>query len=134
GVWREANAGARVVFDPIFAKDSALDGESMLVAERRYHPAHNVGFFRFLECASLTSDGEPGSDLTPWNAIAFPFDPALREREDLGTLPIERMSPRQDRRVLERYTCDASGIVSVTLREESSGYERTYRLSGNLRV
>jgi molecular chaperone DnaK len=131
GVWREADSGARVVFDPIFAKDAALsDGERALHAERRYRPAHNVGHFRFAECASLSAAGDPDYDVTPWGAIHFPFDPSLRDRDDLGRLPVERVDPATTDTIVEEYTCDANGIVRVTLRALEAGYERSFRLSG----
>lgn len=50
GVFREAEAGAGVVFDPIVCKDVSLpaDGQTPLVVKRRYRAAHNIGHFRFV--------------------------------------------------------------------------------------
>ena len=55
GVFREAEAGTGVVFDPIVCKDAALptDGRTPLVVRRRYRAAHNIGHFRFVECSRL---------------------------------------------------------------------------------
>jgi molecular chaperone DnaK (HSP70) len=131
GVWREADSGSRVVFDPIFFKDAALDGgDRALHAERRYRPAHNVGHFRFAECASLTEAGDPDDDVTPWDRIYFPFAADLQERKDLASLPVERVDPTKTETIVEEYTCDDNGIVRVTLRALESGFERSYRLSG----
>jgi molecular chaperone DnaK (HSP70) len=130
GVWREADSGSRVVFDPIFAKDTALENGHAIRAVRRYRPAHNVGHFRFLECGALTLEGEPTGDLTPWEGICFPFDAELQGRDDVAALPVERHAPREDLTIVEEYTCDVSGIVSVRLREETSGFERSYQLGG----
>lgn len=132
GVWREADAGSRVVFDPIFVKDAALEPGEPLSAERVYRPAHNVGHFRYAECASLSSEGDPSESVTPWEAISYPFDPSLRGRKDLGRLPVERVDPDATETVVEAYTCDANGIVKVTLRSLESGFERSYRLTGSL--
>jgi actin-like ATPase involved in cell morphogenesis len=128
GVWREADAGARVVFDPIFRKDEALDGPGGLRARRRYRPAHNVGHFRFLECGALTPEGEPTADLTPWGEVAFPFEPSLQVEHGATRPRVERMDGESRATVVEEYTVDPAGIISVTLRDESTGYERCFRL------
>ncbi len=134
GVWREADAGSRVVFDPIFVKDAELDnGDGTLRVERRYRPAHNVGHLRFAECASLTSDGDPDDDVTPWDAVCFPFAPELVGRDDIDALPVERVDPERTETIVEEYTCDANGIVKVTLRSLESGFERSYMLTGSLK-
>lgn len=134
GVWREADSGSRVVFDPIFVKDVALDGgERALVAERRYRPAHNVGHFRFVECATLSAGGDPDYDVTPWDAICFPFDPSLQGLDDLDAAAVERADPERTETIVEEYTVDANGIVKVTLRSLESGYERSYQLAGSLK-
>lgn len=132
GVWREADSGSRVVFDPIFVKDAELDGEHALRAVRRYRPAHNLGVFRFVECAALTEEGDPESGVTPWDEIAFPFDPSLQERPDLGALDVERTDPSTTETIVEEYTVDANGIVVVTLRSLESGFERSFRLGSML--
>jgi molecular chaperone DnaK len=131
GVWREADAGSRIVFDPIFVKDAALDTERALRAERRYRPAHNVGHFRYAECASLSSEGDPDDDVTPWDAVYFPFDPLLQGRKDLASLAVERVDPTATDTIVEEYTCDATGIVKVTLRSIESGFARSFRLTGS---
>jgi molecular chaperone DnaK (HSP70) len=132
GVWREADSGARVVFDPIFAKDSALENGTELTVSRRYAPAHNVGFYRFLECGALTPDGEPASDVTPWDAIRFAFARELQERGELDAVHVARLGPSPDHLATENYRCDASGIVTVTLRDEATGHEQEFTLSGML--
>lgn len=133
GVFREADGGARVVFDPIFVKDSALDRNGTpLSAERRYRPAHNVGHYRFVECASVSDAGDPDFGVTPWEAIVFPFEPDLQGRRGLAKLPVERRDPETTDTIVERYACDANGIVTVTLRAEESRYEKVFRLAGTL--
>jgi len=133
GVFREADAGSRVVFDPIFVKDSALErnGEP-LHAERRYRPAHNIGHYRFVECASVSESGDPDFGVTPWDAIVFPFEPQLQGKRGLARLAVERRDPDTTDTIVERYSCDANGIVTVTLRAEDSRYEKVFRLAGTL--
>lgn len=130
GVFREAEAGAGVVFDPIVCKDVSLpsDGRSPLVVKRRYRAAHNIGHFRFLECSRLIN-GRPDGDVTPYDAVLFPFDPALYDRADLGCQPVGRWADERDGPdVEERYVIAPSGAVEVTLTTQPAGFERTFRL------
>lgn len=127
GVFREAEAGAEVVFDPIVCKDVSLpaDGRSPLVVKRRYRAAHNIGHFRFVECSRLVN-GRPDGDVTPYDPVLFPFDPALRDRDDLRRQPVGRWTDGPD--VEERYVIAPSGAVEVTLTTQPAGFERTFRL------
>lgn len=127
GVFREAEAGAGVVFDPIVCKDVSLpaDGQSPLVVRRRYRAAHNIGHFRFVECSRLVN-GRPDGDVTPYDPVLFPFDPALYDRDDLGRQPVGRWTDGPD--VEERYVIAPSGAVEVTLTTKPAGFERTFRL------
>ena len=61
GVFREAQAGTDVVFDPIVPKDASLpvDGRTPLVVRRTYRAAHNIGHFRFVECSRLVNGHVP---------------------------------------------------------------------------
>ncbi len=53
GVWREADQGRTVIFDPLFSKGTPLPapGEPPLVQSRQYTPVHNIGHFRYA-CAA----------------------------------------------------------------------------------
>jgi molecular chaperone DnaK (HSP70) len=127
GVFREASAGADVVFDPIVPKDVSLpaDGLSPLVVRRRYRAAHNIGHFRFVECSRLVN-GRPDGDVTPYDPVLFPFDPALHHLHDLGRQPIGRCSDGPE--VEERYVVAPNGAVEVTLTTQPAGFARTFRL------
>ncbi|MGB8386673.1 Hsp70 family protein [Mycobacterium sp.] len=127
GVFREAEAGAGVVFDPILCKDVSLpaDGQAPLVVRRTYRAAHNIGHFRFVECSRLVN-GRPDGDVTPYDPVLFPFDPALYDREDLGRQPVGRWKDGPD--VEERYVIAPSGAVEVTLTTHPAGFQRTFRL------
>ena len=65
GVWRETEEGTTMIFDPIFPKTTALPrpGQPPLRVTRSYHPAHNIGHFRFLECGTLKSTYQPDGDV-----------------------------------------------------------------------
>jgi len=127
GVFREAEAGGDVAFDPIFPKDAPLPapGEPPLAATRRYRAAHNIGHFRFVECGRL-SGGRPDGDITPWDEVRFPFDPALRGR-DLTDEPVRRVDGGSE--VEERYVCSETGAVEVEVRTLADGYARRFRLA-----
>jgi hypothetical protein len=130
GVFREAHAGADVVFDPIVSKDASLpaDGQTPLVVRRTYRAAHNIGHFRFVECSRLVN-GRPDGDVTPYDPVLFPFDPALHDREDLGRQPVGRWEDGRDGPdVEERYVIAPTGAVEVTLTTQPAGFRRTFRL------
>ncbi len=130
GVWREGEHGSCITFDPLFNKGASLPspGESALVIHRSYSPVHNLGHFRFLECSHRTEDGAPSGDITIWDEIRFPFDPALAEQADLPAMPVDRSPTAAMQWIEERYECDSGGAISVTVSNLSAGYSRTYRL------
>jgi molecular chaperone DnaK (HSP70) len=129
GLWREADAGRRAAFDPIFSKGTALPapGDAPLIARRRYRPAHNIGRFRFLECSAIEA-GEPAGDIIPWAEAIFPLDPRLADSQRLATVPVETAPSVAEYEVEEEYRCNATGIVEVTLRHVQAGYERSFRV------
>ena len=59
--------------------------------------------------------------------VYFPFDARLHGSRDLAGIPVER-SGEQGPRVTERYRLDDKGMVDVVIRDQDSGYERSYRL------
>jgi molecular chaperone DnaK (HSP70) len=130
GVWREAEAGADKIFDPLLGKDSAAP----TVVHRRYRPTHPVGHLRFLECGALDDAGQPVQDLVPWADVYFPYDPALADRGDLGALR-ELSVARNERRtdlmaneIAETYTYAPDGTISVVIENLSRGYARSFSL------
>ncbi len=129
GVWREAAAGHEVAFDPIFLRDTRLPrvDEQPLLAVRRYRPAHNMGHFRYVECARLRS-GTPDGQVTPWDEIRFPFDRALRDRPELRDVLVRRL-PGEGPLFEERYACTASGMFEVTLTALEDGWSRRYTIA-----
>jgi len=130
GVWREGESGQRVVFDPIFTKDTPLPepGQPSLIARRRYHPAHNVGRFRFLECSGLRDQNEPAGDLVSWKEVLFPFDPQLVRGPHLEKVPVERRPGVGSYAIEEVYRCDAAGVIEVSIANLTTGYAKTYRI------
>jgi molecular chaperone DnaK (HSP70) len=128
GVFREAERGQLSVFDPVFAKGTPMPalGAAPLTALRRYHAAHNIGHFRFVESAHLDPHGEPTGDITPHADVFFPFDPCL----SADALPETPVSRRSDGGPLieERYEVDAAGVIAVTIANLDAGRESRFVL------
>jgi molecular chaperone DnaK (HSP70) len=128
GVWREGDSGSRIIFDPLFSKGTPLPvpGERPVEISRTYKPVHNVGHFRYLECSHLAGDDQPDGDVTVWDEIHFPFDPALRLSSNGVT--VAHSEAAQSQVIEEKYSSDASGTVTVTIANRTAGYQREYRL------
>lgn len=134
GVFREADGGARTTFDVLLAPGSVHEdraGTAGTVVVREYPAAHNIGWFRFVECAGVDESGEPRGGMTPACDVIFPFDRGLRGTEDLASVPVHRLD--HGPRVQERYEVDADGLVRVTLTDLSDGFSRTFLLGGGAR-
>ncbi len=130
GVWREADRGARIVFDPLFQKGLGLPavGAKPLAIRRSYSPVHNLGHFRFMECSHRMDDGGPTGEVTMWDEIYFPFDPSLQASADLKSLAVAHSAAATAQRIEELYECDAGGVISVTISNTSTGSSSTFRL------
>ena len=130
GVWRETDHGDNVSFDLLFPRGLELPrpGSVPVRTARAYHPAHNIGHFRYAECSSIGANGQPAGDLMVWDDIRFPFDPALYDNPDLSLVPVSKSNAVSGQSVEEEYTCDASGMVKVTITNQSAGYRREYSL------
>ena len=130
GVWREQDAGRRMIFDPIFPHGTRLPGSGSpaLSVMRRYESVHNIGDFRYLEASQVDGEGQPSGDIAVWDEILFPFDPALAEKPALEGLAVGRSSGGANQQIEELYSCDAAGGVTVTIRNLTSDYERRFKL------
>jgi molecular chaperone DnaK (HSP70) len=130
GVWREIDSGRGVAFDLLFPCGLELPrrGAPPLRVVRSYRPVHNLGHFRYVDEARVDEDGQPSGDLTLWNDIQFPFDPALRSAPDLNLIDVSRRSEDAACDVEEEYSCDASGVVKVTICNRTAAYRREYTL------
>jgi molecular chaperone DnaK len=130
GVWREGDDGQRMIFDPIFPRDTRLPGAGglPLTVRRRYRPVHNIGHFRYLEASHAGDDGQPSGDMTLWDEIVFPFDPALADAPSFEGVHVERSANASGQEIEEQYACDAAGVVTVTIRSLTSQYGREFRL------
>jgi molecular chaperone DnaK (HSP70) len=130
GVWREADDGQNVVFDVIFPRGIKLPsrGEVPLRIVRSYRPVHNIGHFRYLECAQLGANNQPEGEISNWDEIRVAFDPKLRDLADLMDEPVRRYDHMRELWIEEEYTCDANGDVKVKIRDKITGQANEYRL------
>lgn len=127
GVFREGDRGQRLHLDPIFGPDDLLPNSAVTSVTRRYVAAHNVGWFRYVEYATIDQSGEPRGDLVPYAEVVFPFDPALRGRRDIEAVPVRRCD--NGPLIEETYTIDANGIVAVRISDLTTGYSQEYGLT-----
>jgi molecular chaperone DnaK (HSP70) len=130
GVWREADDGRNVVFDVIFPRGVKLPsrGEEPLRMVRSYRPAHNIGYFRYLECVHLGANNQPEGEISNWDEIRVAFDPSLRDSADLTDQPVRPYAPPQELLIEEEYTCDANGDVGVRISDKITQQANEYRL------
>ena len=127
GVFREAEAGRRMVLDPLLGEDTPLPPSGEVAVVRRYRAAHNLGWFRFVEHTGQGQD--PQGDLIPHAEVLFPFDPALQGADEaqLRTTAVERRA--EGPQIEETYRVDASGVISVRLRDLDTGFTRDCALT-----
>lgn len=130
GVWREAEQGNSVIFDVIFSRGIKLPrgGEDPLRIVRTYRPAHNIGHFRYLECAHLDAGNQPQGEISNWDEIRVPFDPSLRHLPNVADQPVHRFVSTPDLLVEEEYTCDANGSIRVKITDKATEHASEYRL------
>ena len=119
-----------MVFDVIFPRGVKLPprGEQPLRIVRSYRPVHNIGYFRYLECAQLGANNQPEGEISNWDEILVAFDPRLRDSADLIDQPVRRYAPPQELLIEEEYICDANGDVGVKIRDKLTQQTNEYRL------
>ncbi|UQA56106.1 Hsp70 family protein [Polyangium aurulentum] len=128
GVFREGEGGRAVVFDPIFSRDERVPGkgEAPVVHRRVYRAAHNVGRYRFVECAELDRNGVPHGDIAAFDDVLFPFDRGLRGLGPrLSEVPVQRIVG-QGPLIQEEYAITPHGLVRVTITDLEAGYQQAY--------
>jgi len=103
-------------------------GREGTVLTREYDAAHNIGWYRFVECAGVDESGEPCGEIAPYQDIVFPLEASLRDVDDeeLRTYSVQRRD--HGPRIQEHYRVDEAGLVRVTITDLSDGYSRRYVL------
>ncbi len=128
GVWREGEGGREKVFDPIIEKRHGRASSEPIFIQRVYRPTHAVGLLRFVECTSLDSDQAPGGEVTPWQNILFPYDPALQSKWELEDFVGHRGDHLASEEIVETYEYQDTGVIRVHIENRTSGYQRKYVL------
>lgn len=132
GVIRLRDHGRTETFDPIFAAGTAIPrkGEPPLEKVAWYHPQHNIGHLRFLECTAVSDDRHAAGDVRAWSDILFPYDRAvpLAAANSLTGTPIVTTDRFADQAVCEKYHCDCDGVITVELHRPACGDSRTYEI------
>jgi hypothetical protein len=132
GVFRESEGGHGVVFDPIFGRDARVParGEAPALHRRVYRAAHNVGRFRFVECAHLDREGVPHGDITAFDDVFFAFDRSMRHLgPELAHIPVRRL-PGEGPLIEEEYAITPHGLLRVTIADLEAGYRRVFDVGG----
>jgi hypothetical protein len=78
---------------------------------------------------SLGQSGEPSGDVTDIKEIFFPYDPQLKDKEELYNVPVISRPDLASQEVTETYSYDARGMITVEVENLSARYKRTYILS-----
>jgi molecular chaperone DnaK (HSP70) len=129
GVIRLAHHGSTEVFAPIFAAGIRLpDPNSPPVTSIvSYAPRHNIGHLRFMECTAVNENGFPSAGLRPWSEVLFPYDPSLPLNANITPSDITASDNITDN-TIETYSCDADGIITVTMTRGGDGQSRTFEI------
>lgn len=131
GVFRETEHGRAASYDTIFGRDVELPkpGGPKLERVRRYRAAHDVGHFRFFECAAFDAKGAPQGDMAPLTDVYFAFDPA-RRGQPLQGAPVRRLEGPGPL-ISERYSIDEKGLVQVVITDEDSRFSSAHALGSH---
>jgi molecular chaperone DnaK (HSP70) len=130
GVLRLADGGTREYFAPIFPAGTRLPGTSAAPLEHTvdYSPHHNIGYLRYLECATLDSAGQPAEGVRHWSDALFPYDPSIPERIALSPDQVVSRGDLLGTRVRESYQCDPDGVITARLTRCCDGFTAIYEV------
>ena len=123
GVWREGDAGRRIVFDPLFQKGVALPGPGS--GPRNPPQLHSGTQHRTFSLSGMHPSG-PGRPTVRRRHVVgrdpFPFDPALQDSE---SAEVAHSPAAMSHEIEESYSIDASGTVTITIANLTAGYKRS---------
>jgi hypothetical protein len=125
GVWRESDAGRRMIFDPIFpVAPGCRRGRAPLKVRRVYQAAHGIGHFRYIETRKLARTASPREASRLGRDLFHSIN--ARPWAGLEGVPVVRSG---DAEQIEEQYGGSAGVVTVTIRSLTSQYERKFRLS-----
>ena len=130
GVIRLRDHGRSEIFDTLFPAGTPIPrrGEPPLERATIYHPRHNIGHLRYLECTAVDPDGLPAGNIRRWSDLLFPYDPQIPLAGRVREEQIEETDRYCDEEVCEIYRCDSDGVISVELRRPRHGEMRTHEI------
>lgn len=130
GLIRLRDHGQAETFDTIFPAGTPIPrrGEPLLEKTAWYHPRHNIGHLRYLECTSVGPNGLPAAGVRAWSDIRFPYDPVIPLCSPLAEEPIVDTDRFGGQAVCEVYRCDADGVITVELKRPACQDARTYEV------
>ncbi|MBN1491452.1 MAG: Hsp70 family protein [Phycisphaerae bacterium] len=130
GLIRLRDHGRAETFDTIFPAGTPIPrkGEPSLEKVAWYHPLHNVGHLRYLECTAVGEAGLPDGNVRAWSDILFPYDPAVPLTASLTQDGIEMTDRFSHDAVCEVYRCDADSVITVELHRPACHDVRTYEI------
>jgi hypothetical protein len=133
GVIRLSDHGQRERFDPVFPAGTRLpqEGEEALRYVHEYAPHHNIGHLRYLECAAVDAASRPCEGLRAWSDVLFPYDPQIPVGVPLSPEQIVPRPDLLDKPVVETYSCDSDGVITVRIVRRCDGQSSTYEIFRN---
>lgn len=130
GLLRLRDFGRAEVFDLVFPAGTPIPrkGEPPLERTSWYHPHHNIGHLRYLECASIGPNGLPDGTVRAWSDVLFPYDPSISLTARPSAEQIVGTEQFAGQTVCEVYRCDSDGVITVELRRPSTEEIRTHEI------
>jgi molecular chaperone DnaK (HSP70) len=130
GLLRLRDHGRSEVFDVVFPAGTPIPrkGEAPLERTTWYHPHHNIGHLRYLECTAVGNGGLPDGNVRAWSDVLFPYDPAIPL---CSRPPADRISGTEQfsgMTVCEVYRCDSDGVITVELHRPATNEVRTHEI------
>lgn len=130
GLLRLRDHGQAEIFDVIFPAGTPIPrkGEPPLERTSWYHPHHNIGHLRYMECSHIGPNGMPDGSVRAWSDLLFPYDPVFPLAAKLSPRLVAGTDRFSAQTVCEVYRCDSDGVITVELRRPATDEIRTHEI------
>lgn len=130
GLMRLRDYGRTEVFDVVFPAGTPIPrrGEPPLERTTWYHPHHNIGHLRYLECTAIGPNGLPDGNVRAWSDVLFPYDPSIPLASVSQSGEIVSTEQFANSTVSEVYRCDSDGVITVELHRPTTDEIRTHEI------
>ncbi len=117
--------------DVLFRRGTKLPapGEVSILERGPYNPFYNVGVLKYLECASLTTDGRPGRNRRDWQEIRVAYDSAIPRGASLDDITVER-NEELETWIKEEYILDSDGVIAVRVHRYPDDHTELHEVCG----